>query len=57
MFTLDMALTNGTTISLKRRERPEILFDAKTRAPQYLITGVNAAWGQAYTTMQAVVAQ
>jgi hypothetical protein len=39
-FTLNVNYSDGHTVKLARRERPEILFDA-TGVPLYLYNGVN----------------
>lgn len=52
-FTLNVTMSDGSTLYLQRRERPELLFDS-TGKPTALINGVVAPDGSAYTFMQPV---
>lgn len=51
-FSLDVPLANGTTITLKRRERPEIRFNPADGSPATLYTGAYDAQGRAYALAQ-----
>ncbi len=41
MFDTDMEIVGGGTLTLKRRERPELVFDPKSGAPLLLLNGAS----------------
>ncbi len=53
-FELDVSWSNGSTTKMKRRERPEMLFDAKTGAPKLLFTAVESPDGRTFNLRQPI---
>ena len=47
-YTNTLALTDGSTIQLKQRERPQIFFNESTGQPALLFTGVAPPWAKFY---------
>ena len=41
MFSTDVAVGGGATLTLKRRERPELVFDPTSGAPVLLLNGAS----------------
>ena len=51
-FELEVQWSNGSATTMKRRERPEILFDAATGVPQVLFTAVMEPDGRSYSLIE-----